>query len=132
MEPLPPAVCDDPQSAWRMLKKEIEDSKPALANTLADCQLTADDGGRYTLTVAGNQFAVNSVKKNVRRLERRLSALTGTAVVLKVAAAQTSEQAEIRQKKKEADTLKNTALGHPLVGEVVERFQGEVVEVKLL
>jgi hypothetical protein len=115
-----------------MLKKEIEDSKPALANTLADCQLTADDGGRYTLTVAGNQFAVNSVKKNVRRLERRLSALTGTAVVLKVAAAQTSEQAEIRQKKKEADTLKNTALGHPLVGEVVERFQGEVVEVKLL
>ncbi|MEJ2641988.1 MAG: DNA polymerase III subunit gamma/tau, partial [Desulfosarcinaceae bacterium] len=87
MEPPPPAVCEDPQSAWRMLKKEIEDSKPALANTLADCQLTADDGGRYTLTVAGNQFAVNSVKKNVRRLERRLSALTGTAVVLKVAAA---------------------------------------------
>jgi hypothetical protein len=130
----PPAVCEDPQSAWTALKKEFANSKPALASTLADCQLTVDDGGgyTYTLTVAGNKFAVNSVRKNIKRLERRLSALMGTAIALKVAAAQRSEQADRRQKKNEANALKNAALGHPLGGEVVERFQGEVVEVKLL
>jgi DNA polymerase III subunit gamma/tau len=128
----PPSVYKDPQRAWTALKKEIEKRRPALANNLADCELTAGDGGRYMLKVAGNQFAVNSVRKNLGRLERRLAALMGTAVRLQVNAAQASNQAEIREKKKEADALKNEALGHPLVGEVVERFQGEVVEVKLL
>jgi hypothetical protein len=128
----PPSVYKVPQRAWAALIKEIEKHKPALANTLADCELTAGDGGRYILKVAGNRFAVNSVNKNLGQLERRLSALMGTAVGLQVNAAQTSSQAEIRQKKKEADALKNEALGHPLVGEVVERFQGEVIEVKLL
>jgi DNA polymerase-3 subunit gamma/tau len=131
-EPAPPMVCQDPRHAWTTLKKEIANSKPALSNALADCRLTADDDGRYTLTVAGNQFAVNSVRKNRGRLERRLAELTGTAIVLKVASAQISDSAQIRRKKKAADALKNAALGHPLVDEVIERFQGEVVEVKLL
>jgi hypothetical protein len=125
-------VSDDPQVAWTTLKKEVDASKPALATTLANCQLTPDDGGGYTLTVAGNNFAVNSVRKNLAKLQSRLSELTGSAVVLKVAQAHSADQKEMGQKKKAAKALKNAALGHPLVGEVIERFQGEVVEVKLL
>jgi DNA polymerase-3 subunit gamma/tau len=128
----PPPVSDDPQVAWNTLKKEIEGRKPALANTLADCRLTPDAGGGYTLTVGGNQFAVNSVKKHLATLQRRLAELMGIAVVLKIARAQTTDAAELQQKRKEAEALKNEALGHPLVGEVIERFEGEVVEVKLL
>jgi DNA polymerase-3 subunit gamma/tau len=127
-----PSVSDDPQIAWKNLRKEIEASKPALANTLANCQLTPDDGGGYTLTVTGNKFAVNNVKKNLAALQKRLSELTGTTAVLKIASAQSADQKEQRLRKKAADALKNEALGHPLVGEVIERFQGEVVEVKLL
>jgi DNA polymerase-3 subunit gamma/tau len=125
-------VSDDPQVAWKSLRKEIEASKPALANTLANCQLTPDDGGGYTLTVTGNKFAVNSVKKNLATLQKRFSELTGTTAVLKIASAQSADQMEQRLRKKAAEALKNEALGHPLVGEVIERFQGEVVEVKLL
>jgi DNA polymerase III subunit gamma/tau len=128
----PSVVYEDPQSAWTALKKEIANQKPALANTLTECQLTVDNGGRYTLTVAGNKFAVNSVRKNLDRLARRFSALMGSAITLKVAAAQKTGQADMRQKKNKANALKNAALDHPLVGEVIERFQGEVVEVKLL
>jgi hypothetical protein len=94
--------------------------------------LTPDAGGGYTLTVGGNQFAVNSVKKHLATLQRRLAELMGIAVVLKIARAQTTDAAELQQKRKEAEALKNEALGHPLVGEVIERFEGEVVEVKLL
>jgi DNA polymerase-3 subunit gamma/tau len=130
-QPLAP-VSDDPQIAWTSLRKEIEASKPALANTLANCQLTPDDDGGYTLTVTGNKFAVNSVKKNLATLQRRLSELTGTTAVLKIASAQSADQMEQRLRKKAADALRNEALGHPLVGDVIERFQGEVVEVKLL
>jgi DNA polymerase-3 subunit gamma/tau len=127
-----PSVSDDPQGAWTTLQKEIEASKPALANTLANCQLTPDEGGGYTLTVTGNNFAVNSVKKNLTKLQKRFSELTGGAAVLKIAQAPDGDQMDRREKRKKAEALKNAALGHPLVGEVIERFQGEVVEVKLL
>jgi DNA polymerase-3 subunit gamma/tau len=130
--PSQPAISDDPQAAWTTLRKEIEASKPALANTLANCQLTPDEGGGYTLTVTGNRFAVNSVQKNLAKLQSRFSKLTGSAAVLTIAQALSGDQMERREKRKKAEALKNAALDHPLVGEVVERFQGEVVEVKLL
>jgi DNA polymerase-3 subunit gamma/tau len=127
----PPVTIGDPQAAWEALIKELDDSKPALANNLSACRLMADEGGGYTLTVAGNKFTVNSVKKNLAMIQGRLSEMMGSAVVLEIAQDRQSDQA-VRQKKREVDALKNAALGHPLVGEVVERFQGEVVEVKLL
>ncbi|MDJ0784082.1 MAG: DNA polymerase III subunit gamma/tau [Desulfosarcinaceae bacterium] len=128
----PDAIHKDPQSAWQALTKAYETSQPALANTLAACQLTQTATGGYTVSVAGNQFAVNKVQKNLGKLQRRLSVLMGTTAVLKIDQAIASDQEAMREKKKEAEALKNRALDHPLVGEVVERFQGEVVEVKLL
>lgn len=128
---LPTAAMDDPQTVWEALIKEFDGNKPALANNLSACRLMADEGGGYTLTVAGNKFTVNNINKNLAMIQGRLSEMMGSAVVLKIAQDRQSDQA-VRQKKKEVDALKNAALGHPLVGEVVERFQGEVVEVKLL
>ncbi len=128
---LPTAAMDNPQTVWEALIKEFDGNKPALANNLSACRLMADEGGGYTLTVAGNKFTVNNINKNLAMIQGRLSEMMGSAVVLKIAQDRQSDQA-VRQKKKEVDALKNAALGHPLVGEVVERFQGEVVEVKLL
>jgi DNA polymerase III subunit gamma/tau len=128
---LPTAAMDDPQTVWEALIKEFDGNKPALANNLSACRLMADEGGGYTLTVAGNKFTVNNINKNLAMIQGRLSEMMGSAVVLKITQDRQSDQA-VRQKKKEVDALKNAALGHPLVGEVVERFQGEVVEVKLL
>lgn len=124
-------VGDDPKAALEALINEFQGSKPALAHNLSVCRLEADEGGGYTLTVAGNKFTVNSINKNLKMIQDRLSQMMGGTVVLKIAQEQSSRQA-VRQKKKEADALRNEALGHPLVGEIVERFQGEVVEVKLL
>jgi DNA polymerase III subunit gamma/tau len=128
---LPTAAMDDPQTVWEALIKDFDGNKPALANNLSACRLMADEGGGYTLTVAGNKFTVNNINKNLAMIQGRLSEMMGSAVVLKITQDRQSDQA-VRQKKKEVDALKNAALGHPLVGEVVERFQGEVVEVKLL
>ena len=116
----PDAIHKDPQSAWQALTKAYETSQPALANTLAACQLTQTATGGYTVSVAGNQFAVNKVQKNLGKLQRRLSVLMGTTAVLKIDQAIASDQEAMREKKKEAEALKNRALDHPLVGEVVE------------
>ena len=36
------------------------------------------------------------------------------------------------EKKNLEDQLKQQALGHPMVSEAIERFQGKVVDVKIL
>ena len=85
------------------------------------------------LTVNGNGFNVNMVNrpKNKEVLRKIFNDFFGSDIDLTITAKVISD-GNHREKKKQENNLKQAALSHPLVGEALEIFNGNIVEVKIL
>jgi DNA polymerase-3 subunit gamma/tau len=132
----PMALPTDAQArtkAWESLVHQLAEKMPALAASLKAAQLVAADDHVFEIEVSGNEFSINRIKRreSVAAISHAVKKLFGQSVEIVVRGQSNDPAARMEQKNRE-DRIKQQALGHPMVSEVVERFQGKVVDVKIL
>jgi DNA polymerase III subunit gamma/tau len=121
---------EDIDSLWQRVVREISDKKPSLAGFLGKCALRSGQDGVLELEVRGNEFTLKNITKHQKIIETQCSSYTDRPVALKIVA-NFEDQATHRKEKKKISRLKQQALGHPLVMEALELFDGRVIDIKV-
>jgi DNA polymerase-3 subunit gamma/tau len=120
----------DIDALWRRVVREISDQKPSLAGFLGKCNLRSGRDGVLELEVRGNAFTLKNITKHQQIIETQCNNHTDRPVALEIVA-NFEDQATHRKEKKKISRLKQEALGHPLVMEALELFDGRVIDIKV-
>ena len=124
---------DDPERVWRQLQEMIASTAPALAPHLTKCTIKKMMPDSLEIEVHGNGFNVSMIQRqrNLNAIQQACRDFFGRDMTLHFTAAENSAD-DVPNRKQLADQARQEALNHPLVGDVVEIFDGKVVEVKVL
>ena len=118
---------------WEKILSVFVNKHPSLAANLKRSAITFMDHARLEIEVNGNEFNINMVKKdkNIAIIKQTCRDFFGKDidVVVKIKREQNDDA---RNKKSQADRLKQEALSHPLVADAIEIFDGKVVDIKIL
>jgi len=121
------------EKAWARVIDMLGANFPALAANLQQSALVAADERRIEIEIKGNEFSINRVKRHesIRAISSTVQELFGRPLEI-VVHGKSADPAVKRKKKVHEDQLKQQALSHPMVSEVIELFQGKVVDVKIM
>jgi DNA polymerase-3 subunit gamma/tau len=83
------------------------------------------------LEVGGNGFHAGLLQKNTAAIEAVCGEVLGRNIrlVLEAPSRPVEDSARLRQRR---HTIRQEALGHPLVSEAIELFNGQVMDVRVL
>jgi len=121
------------KTAWKCIVDLLGENLPALAANLQQSSLIAADEDRMEIEVSGNEFSINRVKRreSTQAIGSAVRELFGRNLEI-VVHGKSADPTVKRKKKVHEEQIKQQALSHPMVSEVVELFQGKVVDVKVL
>jgi DNA polymerase-3 subunit gamma/tau len=121
------------ETAWRQIVEMLGASLPALAANLQQSALVAINERCLEIEINGNDFSINRVKRreSIQAIQNAVQELFNRSFEI-VVHGKSADPAVKRKKKVHEDQLKQQALSHPMVSEVIELFQGKVVDVKIL
>lgn len=122
----------DLKKAWESILEILDDTHPSLATNLTNSALTKLSDQHLEIEVNGNGFNINMVrrKKNMAILKKTVSEYFGKEMNIKVNAKVVQDDKSQAGRSEEIQ-LKQEALGHPLVADAIEIFNGKVVEIKI-
>ncbi len=127
-----PATATERQAAWARIVALIGKRLPALAASLQQSFL-ADSGERgFEIEVKGNEFTINRVKRpeSIQAIRDAVQDLCGHSPEVVIRGV-SDDPAAKQKKKRHEEQLRNQALSHPMVSEVVDLFQGKVMDIKV-
>jgi DNA polymerase-3 subunit gamma/tau len=127
-----PATATERQAAWARIVALIGKRLPALAASLQQSFL-ADSGERgFEIEVKGNEFTINRVKRpeSIQAIRDAVQDLCGHSPEIVIRGV-SDDPAAKQKKKRHEEQLRNQALSHPMVSEVVDLFQGKVMDIKV-
>jgi len=128
-----PGTTEERQALWGRILDLIAKRLPALAASLQQ-SLLANAGERsFEIEIKGNEFSINRIKRpeSVEAIRSAVQEVCGRSPEVLIHGV-LEDPAAKREKKNHEDQLRQQALSHPMVSEVVELFQGKVVDVKVL
>jgi DNA polymerase-3 subunit gamma/tau len=128
-----PASAPEREAYWKRIVGILQSRLPALAAHLQHSSLQDLSEESLIIEVKGNEFAINRVKRgdSVAAIQQAVKEISGRSPAI-VVQERSADPAVKRKKKMREKQLEQQALGHPLVSEAVELFQGKVVDVKIL
>ncbi|MBW2369314.1 MAG: DNA polymerase III subunit gamma/tau [Deltaproteobacteria bacterium] len=117
---------------WAELTALIAEKQPSLAANLAKSALKQLDETGLEIEVNGSQFNLNMVKKakNISGLKKVCRDYFGKPMAIRVIA-KTDSPKPGRTANEKVNERKSAAMGHPVVADAIELFNGTVVDVKL-
>jgi DNA polymerase-3 subunit gamma/tau len=118
---------------WQAILDRISRKHPSLAPHFADSRLIKVAGDRLDIEVTGKAFNLSRVKlpKNMETLKKVCSRVMDREVSVRILENVTEAEDMTAVKKKENE-MRAEAMGHPLVGDVMEVMGGRIVDVKIL
>jgi DNA polymerase III subunit gamma/tau len=123
---------DTPEKKWEKLLSIFIEKYPSLASNLKYSKIKKLSGNRLEIEVNGNDFNLNMVRKekNLSIIKKMCSEFFGKEmdVMLRTKKIMGTKQ----QKNERTARLKQEALSHPLVTDVLEIFNGNILDVKIL
>ena len=128
-----PGTPEERQAAWARILELIAKRLPALAASLQQSLLVNAGEGAFEIEINGNEFSINRIKRpeSVEAIRSAIQAICGRSPEVVIHGV-LEDPAAKREKKNHEDQLRQQALSHPMVSEVVELFQGKVMDVKVL
>lgn len=132
-EPVSFDVHEDIDKTWQKIYLIFSEKHPSLAANLKNATLKNLTDRSLEIEVSGNGFNISMIQrqKNVAIIKKVCNDFFGKEMDMRITAKQNSS-AENQREKSLADSMKKEALGHHLVADVVEIFNGKVVDVKIL
>jgi len=118
---------------WERVVEIASDEQPMLGAALTKCSVNGLNEKAIEIAVNGSSFNMNFIHrvKNKTVLERIIHDIMGKKVDL-VLKTQTNNESNNQKKKEREHLLKKEALGHPMVAEALEIFNGSILDVKIL
>jgi DNA polymerase-3 subunit gamma/tau len=128
-----PTIAEERSKVWVRTLALLGQRLPALAANLQQSSLVSADEGIFEIQVQGNEFSINRVQRreSIQAIRRAVKDLFGWSPKIAIHGI-SKDPAAKREKKIHEDQLKQQALSHPMVSEVVELFQGKIMDVKVL
>ena len=118
----------DGEALWQGLLHRVAQEKPSLAGSLNKCRIIAFSEQQIALEISGSEFVFKNVQKHLALIEQLCSDLAARPLSVELIA--NIEDAKSKQKQKRRnEQLKQKALGHPMVMQTVELFDGKVVDI---
>ena len=123
---------ENPERAWHKIYEIISDRQPSLAANLTKAHLKRLTEQRLEIEVDGNGFIVDMIKrsKHLDIIKTVCRELFGKDMEIVITAKKIPSGEDQKKKSNDLD-LKNNAIGHPLVADAIEIFNGQVVDVKI-
>ena len=127
-----PGTSEERQAAWGRILDLIAKSLPALAASLQQSSLVNAGEGAFEIEIKGNEFSINRIKRleSIEAIRNAVRELYGRSPEIVIHGVVEDPTAKQKQKNHE-EQLRHQALSHPMVSEVVELFQGKVMDVKV-
>jgi DNA polymerase-3 subunit gamma/tau len=124
---------DNLEITWNKFLDIFPKKHPALAANLAKCSLKKLTKQNIEIEVHGNGYNINMIKrdKNVAIIKELCSKFFEEKMNLTIKA-KNKQNSEKKQGENQNNNLKQKALSHPLVTDVIEIFNGKVVDVKII
>jgi DNA polymerase-3 subunit gamma/tau len=124
---------DSPDLIWENLVDTVSRKHPSLAPHLQVSSLRKLRQDGLEIEVNGNSFNSSMLcrKKNLDNLKRVLADVFGRPMALEIVS-QNKPAGSIREQIDRENDLRQAALNHPLVQDVVEIFNGQVTQVTVL
>jgi len=118
---------------WEKIVDIISEKHPSLAANLINCTLKKLTNQNLEIEVIDNGFNINMIKrqKNMAILKKTFSDFLGKEIEIIVTVSNKQKYNDY-QKKSQISRLKQDALNHPLVTDVLEIFNGKLLDVKIL
>jgi DNA polymerase-3 subunit gamma/tau len=118
---------------WKRITKTISNKNPSLAANLAKCKLKKIEGQRLEIEVPGNGFTLKMIQrdKNIAVMQEVCADILGGRKDIQLTPG-TRLDDNYQKKKIHDKELKKKALGHPLVADAVEIFDGKLIDVKIV
>ena len=119
---------------WERLLDIFLKNSPMLAASLKKCALKRLTEHSLEIEINGNGFNVSTIKrsKNVAIIEKVCEDFFGKSMDLTLTVKDSQKKDDQEHKIDKESRLKQEALSHSLVADVVEIFNGNVVDVKIL
>jgi len=118
---------------WQKIFSIFSEKHPSLAANLKNATLKNLTDRSLEIEIRGNGFNISMIRrhKNVAIIKKVCNDFFGKEMDMRITAKQNSS-AENQREKSLAESRKKDALGHHLVADAVEIFNGKVVDVKIL
>lgn len=118
---------------WERISEAISKNNPSLAANMTRCRLKKSEGDHLEIEVPGNGFTLKMIarEKNMAALQKVCEDVFGSRKEIRLISATTMDD-DPKKKKSRDNQLKKKALGHPLVADAVEIFDGKLIDVKIL
>ena len=125
-----PAAVDGPVEA--RLFDRIRQNHPKLAGVLAHCRIKTVTAADLVMEVGGNGFHAGLLEKNTRAIEAVCCQVLGRSLKLVLETPPRDNSDNNARQRQRRNAIKQEALGHPLVSEAIELFNGQVMDVRVL
>jgi DNA polymerase-3 subunit gamma/tau len=134
-EVAPPVADAAPEPADGTMEERILDrirqNHPKLAGVLTHCRIKAINAADVVLEVGGSGFHAGLLQKNSQTIEAVCGDVVGRNLRLTLETPPRAADDGARQRQRR-NAIKQEALGHPLVSEAIELFNGQVMDVRVL
>jgi DNA polymerase-3 subunit gamma/tau len=127
-------IKDEPiETSWKNILTRVANDNPALAACFNDSRLKKTSDNHLEIIFKTNQFNINYANrnKNPSLIQSACSLYFGHDIQVTLSGHLAKGKSGMDQKK-EAKTLENETLNHPLVEEAMKIFNGKIVEIKIL
>ena len=124
---------DSIDDTWRNITAIISDLHPSFAANLAKSALNKLTDNGLEIKVNGNGFNIDMIRRsdNLDKLKRVCEKYFGKAMEVIIKTGKVEDNGT-SQKRNRTNHLKQKALNHPLMGDVIEMFDAKVVDIKIL
>jgi DNA polymerase-3 subunit gamma/tau len=122
----------DLEKIWGRLFDRIQKDHPSIAASLTNSRLKDLTAGEVVIEVNGNSFNISMIRREKNMAVLQEVCDTFFAGKMKVILDEKESENDLRRQNIAVKNLKQEALNHPLVSDVVEIFKGKIVDVELL
>lgn len=126
-------AAQDPDRTWKGICDQITRRYPSLAPCMAGSHLNTFSDNRLVIAVAGNAFNIERIKRkqNLDRIQEVCRRFLKSPVHVEVVAT-VAQQIEAKDAQSDIQQLKQQAMNHPLVADVMDVFNAELIDIKIL
>jgi DNA polymerase III subunit gamma/tau len=120
-----------PEVIWEKIVKKVSEKHGILGTMLAKARLLNISEDRMEIESNDNGLQFSRISKNLDKIRKACRVLTGKTpeIILK---AKENAPANHQNKIDQESRLKQEALNHPIVGDAIEIFNGQVIDVTIL
>ena len=127
---------DAKAESWSKLLAFITRKHPAIAATLSKCRLKSLSPQKIELESDGNSFIIGRLhkEKNMSVMKKAALDFFGTEPNIVITSIQVEKQTtkEVKPTGEKQDIIRQNAIRHPLISDVVDILGGNIVDIKLI